>query len=264
MEFGICNKMCVALRAQPSHASEMVSQLLFGESYQVIDSCFEWKKIQTADCHYLGWISEKQHTPISEKECTEWEQGDNQRVKFLYQNVHDEEQQVTFPICLGAKVPLTIEKYFTMAGKRYTIGSGMDDDRLMFPEYTEQQNELLSVAYRYLNTPYLWGGRTPAGIDCSGFTQNVFQSIGVQLPRDASQQVHVGDVVDFVEEARVGDVAFFENNDGAIVHVGIICGKNQIIHASGCVQVNTIDNSGIFHHNLGKYTHQLRIIKRIL
>ena len=94
--------------------------------------------------------------------------------------------------------------------------------------------------------------------------QNVYNSIGIRLPRDAAQQVEFGDIVDFVDEARIGDLAFFENEEGYIIHVGIVCGYHQILHASGHVQINTLDSNGIFRADMNKYTHRLRIIKRIL
>ena len=123
---------------------------------------------------------------------------------------------------------------------------------------------MLSFALRFLRAPYLWGGRTPAGIDCSGFTQLIYKSIGVLIPRDASQQVELGNALDFASEAQIGDLAFFQNEEGRIVHVGMVCALGKIIHASGQVRIDKLDDTGIFNADKGQYSHHLRIIKRIL
>lgn len=262
MKYGICRWMSVAMRAEASHKSEMVSQLLFGERYQLLEEMPEWVKISTADCQYEGWISLKQHTEISESEYHSLQEMRTVKSAFAY--VNDANEKIPFPIFLGSRIPDTVDGRFSLAGRNYSIELPFEPTFPRHEGLTTQQDELLAFAFQYLNAPYLWGGRTPAGIDCSGFTQNVFHSIGINLPRDASQQVSHGETVDFVDEAQIGDIAFFENNEGSIVHVGIICGQRQIIHASGHVQINTLDETGIYNQEEKKYTHQLRIIKRVL
>jgi cell wall-associated NlpC family hydrolase len=110
----------------------------------------------------------------------------------------------------------------------------------------------------------MWGGRTPLGIDCSGFTQVVFKICGIRIPRDSSEQVKLGTSVDFVNEAKPGDLAFFDNHEGSIVHTGIILDGGRIIHASGKVRIDFIDHAGINHMDTGKYTHQLRVVKNVI
>lgn len=264
MNQGICLSMCAALRAEASHRAEMVSQLLFGESYIVLEEQGEWVKISTTDCQYEGWISQKQHTEISETEFQEWLNCPKEMVRADFQYLQYSDTKIPFPIMIGSVYPKTENGTFRVNGKSYTV---IPTNCAPIPRHeglSERQDALLSFAFHYLNAPYLWGGRTLAGIDCSGFTQNVFHSIGIDLPRDASQQVNSGSVVDFVEEAKIGDIAFFENEEGRIIHVGIICGQNQIIHASGHVQINTLDSTGIFNQDIKQYTHRLRIIKRVL
>ena len=134
----------------------------------------------------------------------------------------------------------------------------MPDEKLYSGE------ELLSVAFMFLNSPYLWGGRNALGIDCSGFVQTVFRICGIELPRDASQQVEQGTVVNFLQEARPGDLAFFENDEGRIIHVGILASDREIVHASGRVKIEQIDSQGIRNEDSGQYSHKLRVVKRLL
>ena len=123
---------------------------------------------------------------------------------------------------------------------------------------------MIETAYLFLNAPYLWGGKTIFGIDCSGFTQMVYKLNGHQLLRDASQQATQGDPLSFIEESEPGDLAFFDNEEGLITHVGIMLKDNHIIHASGKVRVDRIDHTGIYNNELRTHTHKLRVIKRII
>tara|TARA_R100001480_G_scaffold124070_2_gene122503 strand:- start:76 stop:594 length:519 start_codon:yes stop_codon:yes gene_type:complete len=126
------------------------------------------------------------------------------------------------------------------------------------------KEHIIETALIYLNTPYLWGGKTPFGIDCSGFTQMVYKLNGYKLKRDASEQATQGEALSFIEESEPGDLAFFDNNEGAITHVGIIMKDNYIIHAHGKVRIDRIDHSGIFNYDVRAHTHKLRVIKRII
>jgi cell wall-associated NlpC family hydrolase len=129
-------------------------------------------------------------------------------------------------------------------------------------EIGETEN-IAVAATSFLNTPYLWGGRTHFGIDCSGFTQAVFKLQGINLLRDASQQVDQGYAINLLQETKLGDLAFFENQEGNIVHVGILLNNEKIIHASGRVKIDFIDEKGIFSEELKRYTHKLKAIKRM-
>jgi len=128
----------------------------------------------------------------------------------------------------------------------------------------QPKSNLLETAFLYLNAPYLWGGKTPFGIDCSGFTQMVYKLNGYHLLRDASQQASQGIPLSFIEESEAGDLAFFDNDEGKIIHVGIIMDDNYIIHASGKVRVDRLDHLGIYNAELNKHTHKLRVIKKII
>ena len=264
MEHGVCTRMSAALRAEAAHRSEMVSQLLFGETYSVVECADEWLKISTHDCAYEGWLPRKEHTPISESELEKLQNAPRYFVRDTFLYVRSTATHIAFPVCIGSSFPMPDNGQFTLGGQCFSVELPAPAEPLHHEGLTPQQDDLLAFAFHYLNAPYLWGGRTPAGIDCSGFVQIVFRSLGINLPRDASQQISHGEVVDFVEEARIGDVAFFANDEGLIVHTGIVCGHQQILHASGFVQINTLDENGIFNQSMGRYTHTLRIIKRIL
>jgi len=126
------------------------------------------------------------------------------------------------------------------------------------------KSELIKTAFLYLNAPYLWGGKTPFGIDCSGFTQMVYKLNGHKLLRDASLQATQGEALSFIEESEPGDLAFFDNNEGLITHVGIIMQDNYIIHAHGKVRIDRLDHSGIYNVDSRTHTHKLRVIKKII
>jgi hypothetical protein len=160
----------------------------------------------------------------------------------------------SFPFCDREEKSFRIgEKKYFYQGK--VTGNGSDD---------HIRDSIIEAALKYFNAPYLWGGRTPYGIDCSGLTQIVYKLNSISLPRDASQQVMVGEPLTFVEEALPGDLAFFDNNEGKITHVGIIWDRHKIIHASGKVRIDNVDHQGIFNVDTKRYTHKLRVIKRII
>ena len=159
----------------------------------------------------------------------------------------------------GSSLPhVASDGQFTIDSTNYKLQSTATK-----PSHNSFAQEILQVAKFYLNAPYLWGGRSVFGIDCSGFTQIVFKQFNLYLHRDAYQQAQQGELINFLEEAKTGDLAFFDNSDGHITHVGIIIDNNKIIHASGKVRIDFIDSQGIFNHELQRYTHTLRIIKRI-
>lgn len=257
MSFGICSLSIVPCRKEPSSTSEMVTQLLFGETYRVTGEQEGWFSITTSYDHYPCWISAKQHTGISEKMFQSLE------LKVisseLVQVINNTSTQLVFPVTIGAMLP-------GFKHARCRIG----EDEFLFEGHTVDSEEkktvkdLVDTAYLFLNAPYLWGGRSPFGIDCSGFVQLVYKLNGYKLPRDASQQVEAGLALSFVEEAQAGDLAFFDNEQGNIVHVGIVLDNQQIIHASGSVRIDKFDHYGIFHSDTKKYSHMLRVIKKII
>jgi len=198
---------------------------------------------------YEGWIDNKQFLFITEEEYTNFENTTPEFLGDLIDCVIDENNEL-ISIVLGANLEKTsfLEHQFEGVKK-----SGI-----------KSREEIIQTALLYLNSPYLWGGKTPLGIDCSGFTQMVYKLNGYDLKRDANQQALQGEVLSFIEECQQGDLAFFDNEEGKIIHVGIIMNDNYIIHSHGKVRIDRIDHTGIFNISTKKYSHKLRVIKSIL
>jgi len=256
--YAICLLSVVSVRETISHRSEMVTQLLFGELCLVEDQYQDWYKIRVQFDNYEGWVEKKQMYLIDEKT---YNQILNQPTK-TYVNasaafVRSEKGDV--PVLLGSSLPLFENGKFKIGNEIWTYEGGEDY------QCSGQTPERLSFwALKYMKSPYLWGGRSPFGIDCSGLTQNVFRVCGYSLPRNSAQQAELGQVVNFITEAKSGDLLFFDNAEGQITHVGMFIGNNQVIHASGEVRIDKIDHQGIFNETTGTYSHQLRLIKRLV
>lgn len=260
MSHGICALSIVPVRREPADPSEMINQLLFGEHYDVLEEHEKWVKIRGALDQYEGWIDRKQHLPISEKQHAQLQSKNlAPRVTDFATVVENKELNDLQPIVLGSSLPMLSDTGETEVGSLQYLYKGR-----VIKGPQKDSKQLLEFAFMYLNAPYLWGGRSPLGIDCSGFTQMVYKLIGVSLPRDAYQQAGIGETLSFVEEARPGDLAFFDNAEGKIIHVGIILEDHYIIHASGKVRVDRVDHEGIFNEELKTYTHRLRLIKRLI
>lgn len=249
MDYGICNLSIVPLRAEASDSSEMVTQVLYGEHFKILETRKKWSYIRIAFDKYEGWIDNKQYVTISEEDYKDFEKKEIKLSSDLVDFVTSSDDQL-FSICLGSNV--SASEYL----KQHFEGKFVSE---IFPK-----NHLIQTALIYLNTPYLWGGKTPFGIDCSGFTQMVYKLNGYKLLRDASQQATQGEALSFIEESEPGDLAFFDNDEGKITHVGIIMKDNYIIHAHGKVRIDRLDHSGIFNYEMRNHTHKLRVIKRII
>lgn len=255
MNFGICNLAISPLRADHSDRAEIVSQLLFGDAVTILKSHENWLYIEGAPDGYQGWVDFKQITVVSEMEF-QHERNNKWVAPLQFDNILRDEMENVYHIQAGSNLPGLQNSTCTIGEKCFTL----EFEPL---NVSVNKSNLLQTALFFLNAPYLWGGKSQFGIDCSGFTQLVFKMHGISLLRDASMQADQGNLVDFLMEAKAGDVAFFDNEDGKITHVGILLDNQRIVHASGKVRIDPIDNQGIFNKELNKYTHKLRIIKRM-
>jgi cell wall-associated NlpC family hydrolase len=163
------------------------------------------------------------------------------------------------PVVAGSSLPNYHQGHIAFGDESYEF-----DGEINHPDPDEARRQLVEFAMVYRNAPYLWGGRSPFGIDCSGLVQVLYKMVGVALKRDAYQQAEEGHTLSFVEEAELGDLAFFDNEEGHIIHVGMLVGPNSIIHASGKVRIDKLDHQGIFNVDTGKYSHKLRLIRKVL
>ncbi|MCD8401936.1 C40 family peptidase [Tenacibaculum finnmarkense] len=274
MFFGICNLSSIPMRFEASDASEMVNQVLFGEAFKILEKKDNWTKIELAFDQYQGFIDTKQYQEISQEMYHNLasEEPKNYSGSFVNlvnfkdfdDNFKDKnsqyKQQINIP--LGARIPFLKDGEFNINQKKYSYSG----------EIYDKKQAVAKTALLFLNIPYLWGGKSVFGIDCSGFTQMVYKLAGYNLLRDAKDQVTQGETLNFIEESQAGDLAFFDTSfnisadqkPAKITHVGIILENNTIIHAHGKVRIDTLDHRGIYNVNTQKYTHQLRIIKRFL
>jgi cell wall-associated NlpC family hydrolase len=236
----------------------MISQLLFGEMVEVLEQKGrQWTRVRCQEDNFVGWVATQQLEEITPSEFETYQK----QYAFVLDLLHPAQKDDAFiPLSLGARLP-------NFDGMRFNIGphSYSFTGQAVFPEdITAQPQLILKIARRYLHAPMLWGGRSPFGLDSAGLIQVVYRLAGKLLPREAFQQVLQGDSVDFVEQAQAGDLAFFENQAGRISHTGILFPENQILHVYGKARMDRMDHYGIYNEELKRYTHRLRIVKRVL
>lgn len=253
MNLFVCLNVFVPLRSAPSHKAEMLSQVLFGEKYRIIESIGHWHKIETIQDAYTGWI-DIDHLSNS--------LVDNNLPGFVLNRPlacykEDSTKLILEPGCEIFN-PDFEQKTFTAGNEifRATVDFSVS--------CIKTSESITETAARFMNSPYLWGGRIPSGIDCSGFVQLVYKIHDTRVPRDSWQQAEIGDNIGFIDETQPGDLAFFDDDAGRITHVGMIFSSGLVIHASGRVRIDKIDHQGIYKHEIMGYSHKLRAIRRII
>ncbi len=241
MNYAVCCVPVAPVRIEPDQRSEMISQQLFGECCVIIIAEKNgWIKIENKLDRYTGWCSSSQFRQIDE---AVYNNNDGKLAADWVNEIEFNNQLMYVPFG--------------------SLLSGIETENIWIPSKVKTDSDIVrEVAFKFLNTSYLWGGKSVFGIDCSGFTQSVFKFLNIHLLRDAQQQATQGELVGFLQEARRGDLAFFDNEDGQIIHVGILLSNNQIIHAAGKVRIDKIDNESIVNTDTGQRTQRLRIIKR--
>jgi gamma-D-glutamyl-L-lysine dipeptidyl-peptidase len=257
MQFGFCELAVVPLRTEPSDKAELSTQLLFGDIVEIQEQSGFWIKIKNHYDEYTGWIDIKQVQPIQESEF----------LRLASSQLFVNRQLFGDSVRCGGRTVLLPSgcSFYDLKGRAMLAG---DNQYVLegkaIPFKPDGIDKLIETAFNYLNVPYLWGGKTYLGLDCSGLTQVVYKQHGIKLLRDAAQQATQGELISFLSDSRPGDLAFFDNSEGRIVHVGIILENQKILHCSGRVRIDDIDHQGIFNKEVFRYTHNLRLIRRVV
>ena len=260
MKYGISGLSIIPVRREPSEKSEMITQILFGERFEVFENFMGWNRVVLEYDGYEGWIDNKMITPLLDR---------------VYDKISSSPMAISTDI-MSLVRSMNANNHMIVAGsslpcwrhykRGFSIGSETFSMNGTFQYHTPVniRKFIAQQALMYFNAPYLWGGRSPFGIDCSGLVQVIYKMAGIRLPRDAREQVNVGIPLTFVEETQPGDLVFFDDEEGNIVHVGIIWERNKMIHASGKVRIDNVDQYGIYNVDTKQYTHETRVIKRII
>lgn len=256
--YHVCRVAVAPLRKEPSDRSEITSQLLFGDRVTLLEKTDKWCLVITLHDNYEGWMDYKQLQKITEVQF-----ADEKNYQYLTPTQLDNTliapNGTKYYLTPGSTLPYFEDGFCLIGDQKFEVTSKpITPSKADFKLYVEQNAKFFE------NTSYLWGGRTIFGIDCSGFVQTVYKLNGIHINRDASQQAEQGETVDFLASAELGDLAFFDNEDGKITHVGLMLSNNQIIHSAGMVRIDPIDDQGIYNAELARYTHKLRIIKRFV
>ena len=258
MKFGVCLLSVIPVRSEPSDKSEITTQLLFGDLVVISDLWNNWLKIRAVYDNYEGWVDQKQITGISEKEFHRLSKAVQQYTRDLVEIVQSEDGRL-IPVLFGSTIRKDKSNKFQINDMHFSFGG-----QLSIPGENPRINSIIEDSMLFINAPYLWGGKSPFGVDCSGLTQTVFKVNSIELLRDAAQQASQGETIGLIDEAEPGDLAFFDNEEGKIVHVGLFIEKYKLIHSSGMVRIDMVDHQGIYNQELQKYTHHLRLIKRLI
>lgn len=275
MKTGICNLPIIPLRSEPSECSEMMTQVLFGELFEVLEEFESWTKIKVLSDSYIGWCTTKmlQMLPLSIFDTLKNTQPAFMKA-LLSPCVLQDGRNAQLLLPAGSRLySYDAQKaaFSIFRTKTFAFTEPFEERWSVNPVSVAASNSLsaksqldkiLTTARSFMNAPYLWGGKSILGMDCSGLVQLAFSIHGCAMPRDARDQALQGEVVADISSAEAGDLAFFVNASGKVVHVGILLDKNHILHASGCVHIDTIDEQGIYSEHLGRYTHQLYSVKR--
>jgi hypothetical protein len=260
MNYGISSLSIIPVRKEPSERSEMVTQILYGEHFEVREQMVGWSHVKLAFDGYEGWVDTKMITPVNVRVWNRLENKPNAVSSEIFSIVPVTDEQ-NLMLVAGSTLPVwrPYRKEFSVDREKFHFPG-----EVLYGDVKDPRTVAIKQALKYFNAPYLWGGRSPFGIDCSGFTQIIYKMIGIKIPRDATEQVKIGRALSFVDEAEPGDLAFFDNDEGNIVHVGIIWKRNKIIHACGKVRIDNVDQYGIFNVDTKRYTHKMRVMKKII
>lgn len=242
------------MRKEPRESEEMISMLLFGEVFSVLESNDNWHKIKSAHDEYEGWIYSRKIRMVDEGFILRYT---NEKPVYLYEPLATAlGENEALKLTLGARLPLYKNGNLKIGESSYTLQA-----EHLICERAEDGKAVVETAKRYMHTPYLWGGRSVFGIDCSGLTQMVYKMNGIQLKRDAWQQAEQGIKIGTLAESQAGDLAFFAKVD-KISHVGILTGDGHVLHAGADVRIEKVSEEGIFNKDIEEYTLKLVGVQR--
>ena len=258
MRYGICQVVISPGRLEPADPSEIRMQLVFGDLVRIIDVQKNWTNLEMVKYDYSCWVDTKHICFLEEEEFNSILNQKEIRVKDYTSSIINKSNNEITHLVKGSILPNYKNKSFSFGSQSFTFLGNTNED------LKTSKEEIVKTSLEYLNSPYLWGGNSPYGIDCSGLSQMSYNLHGIQIPRDACDQATVGETISLIEESEPGDLAFFDNDEGIITHVGIILKNMEIIHASGHTRIDKFDHQGIYRKDFGRYTHNLRIIKKII
>lgn len=258
--FGITAVTHISVRSNPDNKSELLTQLLFGESFRILDQWNEWLHIRILPGGQQGWILNYSYIPVSSPPEEPGSGETHVNLQILYVSRVDKPRH-NIIVLPGSTLPCNPQ-----SGKEFSLGSFKFRYVSPVPEELDvnRQNKMEALALIFINAPFLWGGRSLFGIDNTGLIQLVFKMYGINVPGNLEDLLKIGHPIAFAHDSMPGDIAFFENKDGDIIHSGIVTQPGKIIHCYGHVREDSLDHAGIYGSDEEKYLFYLRIINRIL